>query len=312
MRKEVTNALASSEKEDLTDFSAIDLSTVARDAKAIFAHKDRYACSNHLSKAAELLVDQLRQETSPSNVLQLDKLRGFSTLAEFVKRLDQCQFTLDESRTADLYAFELAQRWYSEGASSKVIDWKFARPPVPTAPTTDWRQIMYLQWQLSQESANFPIRKGRSQVYRLLESNKNLAWGRSSSLNNSRTDIETQTFDADGYPKDTASGTKFEFVDGALRIQGSSVTIVDLHSLGEGLSVVPFPPIAEQPAVPDSLASAAELRKFQDHLKSRPLACLVVGQKSSRTRWLSPDFGLVFDDNVGILRRELVYATGVQ
>ncbi len=314
LRSEVTKALASSEEADLADFSAIDLALVSRDAKAIFAHRDRFACSNHLSKAAELLVDQLRKEAAAGNVLQYEKLRGFTTLPEFVLRLNQGQFTIDDAKNADLQAFQFAQRWYADDAGDPTIDWKFARPPVPTAPTKDWRQVMYLQWQLSQENANFPIKKNRSQLHRLQGPNKKLNWAVGVSQNDSRTEILVETFDAEGmFPEGTKEKFKFEFIGGALRVQGTSVTIVNLHAWGDGLSVVPFPSVVLEPAVPEALATAGELRKFREYVKATPLACLVVvDPKSSRTRWLSPEFGLVFDDTPGTLKRELVFVTGVQ
>ncbi len=315
LMQEVTKALASSQENDSADFSAIDLSTVSRDAKAIFAHKDHYACSNHLAKAAELLVDQLRQQAAPGKVLQYEKLLGFTTLPEFVLRLNQGQFTLDDARTADLQAFEFAQRWYADGAGTQTFEWKFARPPVPTAATKDWRQVMCLQWQLSQDSANFPIKKNRTQVHRLLEPNKKLNWARGVSQNDSRFEILIGTFDAEGmFPEGVEEKFEFKFnVDGALVVKDSPTTIVKLHAWGEGLSVVPFPPVVQEPAVPEALASAAELRKFRDYVKAHPLACLVVvDPKSLRTRWLSPEFGLVFDETPGKLKRELVFASDVQ
>ena len=311
LKQDVGNALAASAKEDSADAAAIDLSKLASDASAIFAHEDKFACKDHLSRAAGVLVDQLRQQAAPGNVLDVERLRTFKTLPEFTQRLRQAQFALDASKTADLYAFEFAQRWYGEFNPTEKLEWNFAPPAVPSAPTSDWRSVMYLQWQLAGDKSNLPIKLGRSLLYRYSEPKKTPTWTRVSCRGSSRFVVEYQAYDDAGFQVGTADEREFEYVDGALRVKGSEVPIVDLHARGPSFSVVPFPVQSAELAIPSTLASEAELHKFREFLKAHPQACLAV-KETGKDRWFSPEFGLVFDEIQGGLRRDLVSSTGVQ
>jgi hypothetical protein len=311
LKGQVQGELVASVSEDAGAWKGLVLARLGADPQPIFDHFDRYGCREHLSLGAKSLVDDLNRNAGGGSTLDAAALRNVRELARWVALLDSKQFELSAREAQDLRLYEFAQRWYGNAAAAAIPPWTFAPPPTPTAPTSDWRQIMYLQWRLAQEDANLPIKKGRTQLYRLLEPGKTPGWGKSIGRSDSRFSVETLTFDEKGYQKGTASRTEFEFVDGELRVRGSDVTIVDLHAQGEGLSVVPFPEIPDSVAVPSSLATDTELKKFREFVRSRNLACLAV-QSSGRTRWLSPEFGLVIDDNVGILRRELVSATGVQ
>ncbi|HTF88695.1 MAG TPA: protein kinase [Planctomycetota bacterium] len=311
LKKEVATALAASTQEDSADAAKIDLSRLGSDSKAIFVHADRYGCKEHLSAAAQKLVDQLRAQAATSDQLELDKLRKFTTLPEWSKRLEEGHYTLDASRAADLRSFEFAQRWYADEGPSAKLEWNFAAPAAPTAPTSDWRQVMYLQWQLGQDKANFPIKPGRSLLYKQSGAKKSPAWDKVSYKGPTRFTVEYQAFDDQGFQIGTPDEWGFEFVDGALRVKGAEVPIVDLHARGPGFSVVPFPATAEGLIIPPSLASDSELRKFREYVKSHPLACLAVVE-TGHERWFSPDFGQVLDQIPGGVRRELVSASSVQ
>jgi serine/threonine protein kinase len=311
LRKAVDGEMAKTTQDDASDAAAIDLSKLSRDATAIFAHADRYGCKEHLSKAAEKLVDELRSSVAPNQVLDVERLQSCSALPEWVKRFDQSHFSLDAARTADLRAFEFAQRWYGESNGAAKLEWNFAAPPVPTAPTSDWRQVLYLEWQLGREKANFPIKPGRTVYFRRTEPKKALAWDSISSLKLSRLELEYQAFDEQGFQVGTPDERELEFVEGVLRIKGSDKVIVDLRGHGPTYTVVPFPIPPESLVIPSSLVGETDARKFRDYLKSHPQACLAVVE-TSQVRWFSPEFGLVVDEISGGRRREVVSASSIQ
>jgi hypothetical protein len=281
--------------------------TGAIDPKAVFAHADSFGCSEHLVEAASQLLADVRQAAEANGSLVLDRLRGFRGLDGYVARLDKGAFKLDAESETDLRLFELAQRWYDDDTSNDTMDWSRVELAPVTARTTDWRQLLRLQWRLELDSDNFPLRAKRTQIYRQTTPKGVLSW-RVDRAKDTKFSIQSIEHDIVGQQMSDARDVEYEFHEHRLQIKQSSTVLVDLLSRGTGVSVAPFPRVEGKLALPPTLASDKDLARFQAATAGTALTCLVV-RNGQREYWLSPEYGIVADIFDGEWKRELCYAT---
>lgn len=307
LRRQLGEVAQAARKAHDGAWAAIDLEAAVTAPDAVFEHVATFRCADHMASAASRLVERLRADAVANGALALEPLRKFTRLADWTARLDAKEFTLRPDQETDLRLFELAQRWYDADTNNDAMSWARVQLPPLTQASSDWRYVLQTQWRLELDGESFPIRAGRTLLFKQSTPKVPTSWRQSSSTR-SRLAFTSTDFDEFGRQLSEPDEAQFEFKDHQLRVAGSSLVLVDLLSRDANVRVVPFPVPPSGLIVPPALVEDQDLARFRDALGTKQLHCLVV-KKSNRELWLSPEYGLVGDVFEGQWRRELVFAT---
>ena len=306
---------AASLRDVQASWTALQAKSPLADSAAYFEHLEHYGSPEQLTESVQRLRTELVAQAQDGDVLKPAPLAKATALPEWVRRIDAAGLA-GTAVTSDVRLFEFGRRWYDDDFTNDAFDWTKVQLERPTAPTSDWRQVLRLQHALAQPGSAYPTKKRGRFVLRELDSSGKASWiegldatpeSEAAARNSWR--ITLQTFNAEGRKDQSGHELRMRRVDASVQSDDGVQIYLDLRARDAGQRVEPLPTLATVD-VPAAVLASQELRTFRSAWEEAPLGlCLLVDtDNGQRKRWFSPEFGLVREELAGTRTRDLVYS----
>ena len=307
-------ALASVGEERDAAWNRISSGDPLQSPSAVTVFASRYG-EGYLVEELVRFADALNLRIGPNGTLDPDALRALESIPAWAELIDKRPALERTSSARTVRQFHHAYRWFTEPAYlGQDLDRTLfvAQPAASGPPDAGWTVELGLMHDLVQPGSAFPAPAGGRQVYRLTyKTNGQTVWRKArqerttSDYGAIHYEVRVEQFSGDGSTKHDEFIRKVErrgkiFVDSdtgeqLVNLGGKSVLEVATRKID-----VSRPP-------PAQLVSQSEWRKFLAELESEGAVCLVTTTNGTE-RWISPRYGLVFEENA-TSTLELVYGS---
>ncbi len=286
-----------------------------QDPAAAFAHARTFSCT-HTSELARACAAATSRAVERDGHLDLAALARANHIDAWGAHLGADATALSSDDARKLVLLWYARRWYdADEANDAGFDFAPLGLPQVTSETPDWRSVLALEVQLAQADSGFPIRAGRTLVFRY-DDGSPLRWrvddlAQAPQGPQGPWDLKRSQFREDAMPLGTPLNVRIARRGSMFALEGSSDPLLDLKASGDAVYAAPFPAVYAETPPPQLRVSQVGMNEHRAALERGVGPCLVY-KRGALTRWFSPVYGLVLETNsTGSTqsRLELVFAT---
>jgi len=285
-----------------------------QDPGPVIAHSQSYGCA-HLDDLRTRFVAHLQSQLERGGSLDIGRLEKTQVLAawgEHLGTLTEDQLTPDDET---ILRFWSARRWYVDEAGEAATGdpaTLAAAALTSTGPRDHWKTELALQQALAGKDSKFPLIAGRRLIYRDEDLANNIVTWHIEELEDPIPEdeqgpwkINRRMYSEDGTKPITPRD--FNIVRRGMVFSLANRPILDLFNHGLSVKTITWSAPSAVTIPSKSWApSEEEMKDFKTELSGQPAPCLIT-KRGETTRWFSPRYGLVLEEEPGVFRRELVF-----